>query len=52
MRMPGDIVFILGGTLPILYLAWLGVRYMQKGSAIQGPQDILFTEVATQTEER
>jgi len=52
MRMPGDIVFILGGTLPVLYLAALGVRYMQKGSSIQGPQDILFSEVATQTEER
>ena len=32
LRMPGDIVFILGGTLPILYLSLLGIRYMKKGS--------------------
>ena len=29
LRLPGDTLFILGGTLPILYLAWLGVRHMK-----------------------
>jgi nitric oxide reductase subunit B len=29
LRFPGDVVFILGGTLPILYLCWLGVRHMR-----------------------
>ena len=52
MRMPGDVVFILGGTLPILYLAWLGVRHMQKGSSVDSSQDHLFIEVAVQTKER
>lgn len=27
MRLPGDLLFILGGTLPLLYLCWLAVRY-------------------------
>jgi nitric oxide reductase subunit B len=26
LRLPGDALFILGGTLPIVYLCWLGVR--------------------------
>lgn len=52
MRMPGDVVFILGGTLPILYLAWLGVRHMQKGSSVDSSQDHLLIEVAVQTKER
>jgi hypothetical protein len=50
--MPGDVVFILGGTLPILYLSVLGIRYMKKGSTTDGPQDVLFTDVATQSENR
>ncbi|MBS1822800.1 MAG: cbb3-type cytochrome c oxidase subunit I [Acidobacteria bacterium] len=53
MRMPGDVLFILGGVLPILYLSWLGIRHMQKNRITEGTQDILFTEVATtQMEER
>lgn len=27
MRLPGDVVFIVGGTLPLLWLCWLGVRH-------------------------
>jgi nitric oxide reductase subunit B len=34
MRMPGDIVFILGGTLTVLFLSSLGIRYMQRNSAV------------------
>jgi len=25
LRLPGDLVFIIGGVLPLLYLCWLGV---------------------------
>jgi len=46
MRMPGDIVFILGGTLPVLYLSSLGIRYMKRNSTIEGSKEILFTEIA------
>ena len=51
MRMPGDIVFILGGTLPVFYLSCLGIRYMRRNSTIEGSKEILFTEIATQSEE-
>ena len=27
LRMPGDFLFILGGVLPFVWIAWLGVRY-------------------------
>jgi nitric oxide reductase subunit B len=52
LRMPGDVVFILGGTLPILYLSVLGIRYMKKGSTTEQPKEILFTEVVTPSEGR
>ncbi|HVJ07465.1 MAG TPA: cbb3-type cytochrome c oxidase subunit I [Acidisarcina sp.] len=47
MRMPGDVVFIVGGTLPILYLTFLGIRYMNKPTALKEPEGVLFTEVVT-----
>ena len=52
LRMPGDVVFILGGTLPILYLSALGIRYMRKGDTLEEPKDILFTDVVAQPQER
>ena len=51
MRMPGDIVFILGGTLPVLYLCSLGIRFMRRNSTIEGSREILFTEIATQSDQ-
>jgi nitric oxide reductase subunit B len=45
LRLPGDVVFIVGGVLPILYLSWLGVRYMSKRAALEEPPNVLFTEV-------
>lgn len=45
MRMPGDVVFILGGTLPILYLCALGVLHMRKGGTAEEARETLFTEV-------
>jgi nitric oxide reductase subunit B len=45
MRMPGDIDFILGGALPVLYLSYLGVRHMPTGTTTEEPEDILFTNV-------
>jgi len=47
MRMPGDIVFIFGGAVPILYLTWLGVRYMRASSTTEEPEEILFTDIVT-----
>lgn len=52
LRMPGDIGFILGGALPILYLTVLGIRYMRKGEILEEPTDMLFTDVVAQPQER
>jgi len=52
LRMPGDVVFILGGALPILYLSFLGIRYPKKGTGRETPTETLFAEIATQPEGR
>jgi nitric oxide reductase subunit B len=46
LRLPGDTLFIFGGTLPIVYLAWLGVRRMKPRTTLEEPRDVLFTEIA------
>ena len=45
LRLPGDTLFILGGTLPVLYLCWLGVRRMKPRMTLEEPRDVLFTEI-------
>jgi nitric oxide reductase subunit B len=45
LRLPGDALFIVGGVLPVLYLAWLGVRHQSSGVTLEEPRDVLFTEV-------
>ena len=45
LRLPGDIVFIAGGAIPTLYIAYLGIRYTVKRVTLDEPEDILFTEV-------
>ena len=45
LRLPGDIVFIVGGVLPTLYIAYLGIRHTVKRVTLEEPEDILFTEV-------
>ena len=45
VRFPGDVVFIIGGILPILYLSWLAVRHMARRLTPDQPDEILFTEV-------
>ncbi len=52
LRMPGDIVFIVGGILPIVYLSVLGIRYMKTGTSTEEPKDVLFTDVVAQAGER
>ena len=43
LRMPGDIVFIVGGVLPFLWIAWLGVR-SRIPTTQEVPQEGSFTE--------
>jgi nitric oxide reductase subunit B len=45
LRFPGDVVFIIGGAIPALYVAYLGIRHTVKRVALEEPDDILFTEI-------
>jgi len=45
LRFPGDVVFIVGGVLPIVYLCWLGVRCQKPVETTAAAEEILFTEV-------
>ncbi|MEU3983785.1 cbb3-type cytochrome c oxidase subunit I [Streptomyces sp. NPDC026672] len=53
LRMPGDVVFLVGGVLPLLWMTWLGVR--QSGGRTRQPEDaepsLLFTEVGPDVSE-
>ena len=40
MRLPGDVVFIVGGVLPLLYLCYLGVRHTVPRVTLEEPEDI------------
>ena len=44
LRLPGDVIFIVGGVLPFLWITWLGVRYRIKGSTYEVPMEALFIE--------
>ena len=45
MRLPGDALFIVGGVLPVLYLARLGVRHQKPTVDVLQPRDISLTEI-------
>jgi nitric oxide reductase subunit B len=45
IRLPGGVLFIVGGVLPLLYLCYLGVRYTVPRVTMEEPEDILFTEI-------
>ena len=52
LRMPGDVVFIAGGTLPLFYLCFLGVRDMRKSLILEEPEEVLFTDVMAPVQTR
>ena len=45
LRLPGDLLFILGGAVPALYIAYIGIRHTVKRVTLEEPDDILFTEI-------
>jgi nitric oxide reductase subunit B len=45
IRLPGDLLFIVGGVLPLLYICWVGVRHRVKRVTEEEPGEILFTEI-------
>jgi nitric oxide reductase subunit B len=46
LRLPGDALFIAGGAVPALYIAYLGIRHTVRQITYEEPDDILFTEVS------
>ena len=48
MRLPGDALFIVGGALPFLYIAWLGVRHTFRRGREEA-REVFLTEVSGQT---
>ena len=47
LRMPGDIIFILGGILPFIWIAWQAVRNFRSGTVTtEIPEHPLYTELA------
>ncbi len=50
LRLPGDILFIVGGVLPLLYLCWLGIRYPVRRVTLEEPEHPLFTEIGEPAE--
>lgn len=44
MRMPGDVLFLVGGVLPFVYIAWLGVRRGVRASVTRMEPETLFVE--------
>jgi nitric oxide reductase subunit B len=45
LRMPGDILFITGGVLPLLYLCWQGMRGKAQPVILEESGEALFTPV-------
>jgi nitric oxide reductase subunit B len=46
LRFPGDLLFIIGGAVPALYIAYLGIRYTVKQVTLDEPDGILFTQIS------
>jgi nitric oxide reductase subunit B len=43
LRLPGDVIFIAGGVLPLLYLCWLAIRYRVSRTTLDQPETVLVT---------
>ena len=52
LRLPGDVLFMVGGVLPLLWMTWLGIRYRVAAtrSSDAPAETLLFTEVAEPVE--
>ena len=44
MRMPGDVIFLVGGILPFIWITWLGVRYGVRATVTRMEPETLFVE--------
>ncbi|MGE5696413.1 MAG: nitric-oxide reductase large subunit [Candidatus Sericytochromatia bacterium] len=49
LRFPGDVVFILGGVVPFMWIAWIALRHFRSGpTADELPDHPLYTEIETE----
>jgi nitric oxide reductase subunit B len=46
LRLPGDVIFIAGGAIPALYIAYIGVRHTVERTTLEEPADVLFTVIS------
>jgi nitric oxide reductase subunit B len=46
LRLPGDVVFIVGGVLPLIYLCWLSLRHMVPPISDKKAEVALFTDIS------
>ncbi len=44
LRLPGDVIFLVGGILPFVWLAWMGVRHGIKATVTRMEPETLFVE--------
>lgn len=52
-RLPGDVLFIVGGAVPFLWICWLGLRHFRSGPTVhEMPEDVLFTELVPDASRR
>lgn len=47
LRLPGDVLFIVGGVLPVIFLCWRAIRRMAPPTTAGEQDAILFTEITT-----
>lgn len=47
LRLPGDLLFIIGGILPVIFLCWRAVRYMVPKVELKYDNELLFQEITT-----
>jgi nitric oxide reductase subunit B len=49
LRMPGDIILIVGGVLPFVWMAWIALRNFRSGTTVQElPENPLYTKAAAE----
>ena len=51
MRMPGDVILLLGGVVPFVWIAWLGVRHAIPATMTTMEPETLFVEEHEQARE-
>jgi nitric oxide reductase subunit B len=46
LRLPGDVVFIGGGVLPLLHICWMGIRHTVRPTTAEAQDTVLFAEMS------